>query len=64
MHLTRAWFYNTIVVCSDGVCPPAVKGQLLRLLAAYADEPRVRDLLRRLNAQQRGRKELGRRGRL
>ena len=55
MHLLNAWFRNTIVVCSDGVCPPAVKGQLLRLLAAYADAPRVQTQLRQMNAQQRGR---------
>mgnify|MGYP000338836913 CR=1 FL=1 len=55
MHLLRAWFHNTIVVCSDSICPPAVKGQLLRLLAAYADDPRVQTQLRQMNAQQRGR---------
>jgi len=45
------WFYDTIVVCSDRVCPPAVKGQLLRLLAAYVDVPRVRVLLREMDGQ-------------
>jgi len=40
------WFYDTIVVYSDRFSPPAVKGQLLRLLAAYVDARRVRTSLR------------------
>jgi hypothetical protein len=55
LSLHRAWLLNVIVACSDSICPPAVKGQLLRLLAAYADDPRVQTLLRGMNAQQRGR---------
>lgn len=54
MHLTRAWFHSTIVSCSHAICPPALKGQLLRLLAAYADARRVIGFLREMNAQQRG----------
>jgi len=55
VYNTRAWFHNAIVVCADSICPPAVKGQLLRLLAAYAEVPEVQNQLRAMNAQQRGR---------
>ena len=55
MYNTRAWFHSAIVVCADSICPPAVKGQLLRLLAAYAEDTEVQNQLYAMNAQQRGR---------